>query len=286
VLSTFSTPHADADEPRYTVSVVAERVGVPTATLRSWNQRYGVGPPDHSPGRHRLYSDNDIAIVQRMYELITQGASPRSAARTAIVSVGPAHGDAAALLIAVFDLDVVTAGLLLDRHLRYFGVLDTWDELVRPTFISIETRQSEGVDCIDVEHVLSWTVSRSLQRLPIAPPAPSAPIILACGPRETHTLPLEALRAALGERGLGAVMLGANTPTAALVDVVERAKTDATVVLWSQTADTADQKVVSVVADHATVLVAGPGWRSAPPRARLLGSLRAAVDDLLNSRSR
>ena len=79
----------DAELPQYTVRIVAERVGVPTATLRSWNQRYGVGPPDHSPGRHRLYSDDDIMIVRQMHELMGQGASPRSAARAAIDSVRP-----------------------------------------------------------------------------------------------------------------------------------------------------------------------------------------------------
>lgn len=277
-LTTFTPDYTDADEPRYTVSVVADRIGVPTATLRSWNQRYGVGPPEHSPGRHRLYSDNDIAIVHRMFELITQGASPRSAARTAIDSVRPARGDAAALLIAVFDLDVVTAGLLLDRHLRHFGVLDTWDELVRPAFGSIETRQASGVDCIDVEHVLSWTVSRSLQRLPIAPVDPAALIMLSCTGKETHTLSLEALRAALGERGTGTVMLGADVPASAVIDAVKRSVSPVTVVLWSQTEATAEADMVDTIADIAEVLVAGPGWKSTPERAHKLGSLRDAVD--------
>jgi hypothetical protein len=268
----------DDDESRYTVRVVAERVGVPTATLRSWNQRYGVGPPEHTPGRHRLYSENDIAIVQRMLELITQGASPRSAARTAIDSVRPARGDAAALLVAAFDLDVLTAGLLLDRHLRHFGVLDTWDELVRPAFGSIETRQAEGVDCIDVEHVLSWTVSRSLQRLPIVPPDSNELIFLSCTGKETHTLALEALRAALGERGVGTVALGADVPTAAIIDAVNRAASSVTVVLWSHTEATADAESVDALAEYAEVLVAGPGWEKPPDRARVLGSLREAVD--------
>src|SRR5690242_7467625 len=160
--------NADADEPLYTVRVVAERLGVPTATLRSWNQRYGVGPSEHSPGRHRLYSETDIAVARRMYELIVEGASPRSAARTAIDSLRPARGDSAALLDAAFDFDVFTAGLLLDQHLRHFGVLDTWDQLVRPAFDDIANRQAQGQGCIDVEHALSWTVSRSLQRIPIA----------------------------------------------------------------------------------------------------------------------
>ena len=99
-LNIANADKTDVDEPLYTVRVVAERVGVPTATLRSWNQRYGVGPPEHSPGQHRLYSENDIAVVRRMHALILEGASPRSAARTAIDSVRPSRGDTAALLVA------------------------------------------------------------------------------------------------------------------------------------------------------------------------------------------
>jgi hypothetical protein len=270
----------DADEPRYTVRVVAERVGVPTATLRSWNQRYGVGPPEHSPGQHRLYSETDIAVMRRMYELIVEGASPRSAARTAIDSVRPARGDAAALLVAAFDVDVFTAGLLLDRHLRYFGVLDTWDHLVRPAFGAIARQQAQGEGCIDVEHALSWTVSRSLQCFPIVPAEHYASIILACTSRETHSLALEALRAALVERGRGALMLGADVPRTALVDAVERQGRPVATLLWSHTEDTADVSAVNDLAVHASVCVGGPGWDAVIEQiqAPRLESLRAAVD--------
>ncbi|WP_147123970.1 MerR family transcriptional regulator, partial [Nocardia neocaledoniensis] len=64
----------------YTVRSVAERLGIPTATLRSWNRRYGIGPAQDRPGRHRLYSDADIAVLEHMLELIGGGASPASAA--------------------------------------------------------------------------------------------------------------------------------------------------------------------------------------------------------------
>jgi DNA-binding transcriptional MerR regulator len=281
-LTSFTPEQRDADEPRYTVRVVAERVGVPTATLRSWNQRYGVGPPEHTPGRHRLYSENDIAIVQQMHELIAQGASPRSAARTAIDSVRPVRGDHDALLSAAFALDITTVGQLLERHLRHFGVLDTWEELVRPAFTEIERRQAQGVDCIDVEHLLSWTVSRSLQRMPIAP-IESSSIILACTSRETHSLAIEALRAALGERGRGTLMLGADVPQTALVDAAERGVQPVHMLLWSQTADTADSDTVKTLVTHACVTVAGRGWDGAqlPDGVRLLSSLSDAVDHLL-----
>jgi hypothetical protein len=108
----------------------------------------------------------------------------------------------------------------LDQYLRRFGVVDTWEQLVRPAFAAIERRQRHGEGCIDVEHALSWTVPRSLQRLPITPDASS--IILACSEDETHSLALEALRAALGERDRGAPMLGADVPTAALIDAIQR----------------------------------------------------------------
>ena len=272
--------NAGADEPLYTVRVVAERLGVPTATLRSWNQRYGVGPSEHSPGRHRLYSDTDISVARRMCELIVEGASPRSAARTAIDSIRPTRGDSAALLDAAFDFDVFTAGLLLDRHLRHFGVLDTWDQLVRPAFDDIAQRQAEGEGCIDVEHALSWTVARSLQRYPLAEPEDSASIILACTPRETHSLALEALRAALAQHGRGAVMLGADVPRAALVDAVQRKGRPVATMLWSQTEDTADIRTVNDLAAHASVSVGGPGWDAVIEQidASQLNSLREAVD--------
>jgi hypothetical protein len=270
----------DADLPQYTVGVVAERIGVPIATLRSWNQRYGVGPPDHSPGSHRLYSENDIRTVDRMHRLIGEGASPRSAARAALAAVVPPRADTDSLLAAAFDLDIVRAGRQLEGHLRHYGVVDTWDLLIRPVFSAIEARQADGEGCIDVEHALSWAVSRSLQRLPSTASKISASILLACSEGETHTLPLEALRAALGEGGHGSLMLGADVPPAALVDAIDRIPGPTTVVLWAQSTDTANEAMTkAVIAARARLLVGGPAWQSVrlPKKAIQVDSLQDAL---------
>jgi DNA-binding transcriptional MerR regulator len=277
----------DAYLPQYTVGVVADRIGVPIATLRSWNQRYGVGPPDHMPGRHRLYSENDILMVGKMHQLIEEGASPRSAARAALDSVVPSRADTGALLAAAFDLDLASAGRQLESHLRHFGVVDTWNELIRPAFSAIEAKQSGGEGCIDVEHALSWAVSRSLQRLPIRPPDKSASTILACTERETHTLPLEALRAALGERGRGALMLGGDVPTAALIDAIGRTPGPTTVVLWAQITENADVAMAkAAVAERAQLMVGGPGWKAArvPSKAARVKSLQDALERIVDTR--
>ncbi len=272
--------NGDAQLPQYTVGVVAERIGVPIATLRSWNQRYGIGPPDHSPGRHRLYSENDISMVEQMHRLIGDGASPRSAARAVLDAVVPPLADTESLLAAAFELDLVSAGRQLESHLRHYGVVDTWDQMIRPAFAAIEARQADGEGCIDVEHALSWAVSRSLQRLPITPPGDSAPTILACTENDTHTLPLEALRAALVERGDAALMLGADVPNEALVDALKRTARPTTVVLWAHSSDTADIDMAkAAVAERARLLVAGPGWTSArlPKKAVRVDSLQTAL---------
>ncbi|MHA6792776.1 MerR family transcriptional regulator [Pseudonocardia bannensis] len=76
----------DPEDPsalRLTVAAVARRLGVAPATLRTWNRRYGIGPSDHAPGRHRRYSADDVARLELMQHALVRGASPAEAARYA-----------------------------------------------------------------------------------------------------------------------------------------------------------------------------------------------------------
>jgi MerR family transcriptional regulator, light-induced transcriptional regulator len=195
----------------------------------------------------------------------------------------PVRSDTESLLTAAFDLDFASAGTFLDRHLRHYGVVETWDQWIRPAFVAIEARQADGEGCIDVEHALSWAVARSLQRLPVASLNGSAATILASCGGETHTLALEALRAALGERGYGTLMLGGDVPCTALTGAIERTTRETTVVLWAQTGRTADVEMArAVTAARARLMVGGPGWKAIrlPRKAKRIDSLGAAVQQL------
>lgn len=72
-----------ADQPRLTVAAVARRLGVAPATLRTWDRRYGLGPSDHTSGRHRRYDPEDVARLEQMQRALLRGASPAEAARYA-----------------------------------------------------------------------------------------------------------------------------------------------------------------------------------------------------------
>jgi MerR family transcriptional regulator/heat shock protein HspR len=56
-------------EPRYVISVAARMLDVQTHTLRYY-EKVGVIEPRRSRGNVRLYSDRDIAILQRVKALV------------------------------------------------------------------------------------------------------------------------------------------------------------------------------------------------------------------------
>ncbi len=57
------------DRPRYVISIAAEILSTRTYTLRYY-EKVGVIKPYRSPGNIRLYSDDDIALLQRVMTLM------------------------------------------------------------------------------------------------------------------------------------------------------------------------------------------------------------------------
>ena len=56
-------------EPRYVISVAARMLDTQTHTLRYY-ERVGIIAPHRSQGNVRLYSDSDIALLQRVKSLV------------------------------------------------------------------------------------------------------------------------------------------------------------------------------------------------------------------------
>jgi MerR family transcriptional regulator/heat shock protein HspR len=56
-------------EPRYVISVAAKMLDMRTHTLRYY-EKVGVIEPHRSRGNVRLYSDRDIALLQRVKRLV------------------------------------------------------------------------------------------------------------------------------------------------------------------------------------------------------------------------
>jgi MerR family transcriptional regulator, light-induced transcriptional regulator len=123
-------------------------------------------------------------------------------------------------------------------------------------------------------------VSAALARVPRPDTRPR--VLLACAPAEQHTLPLEALAAALAECGVASRMLGARVPASALRDTLARTGPSA-VLIWAHSPATADGDQLAAAAGArprpAVVAVCGPGWDpgSLPAGVLLLTGFRRAL---------
>ncbi len=283
----------------------ARRIGVAATTIRTWDRRYGLGPSYREPGRHRRYDEYDLARLELMRRLTVDGVAPAEAARIAKAirdpmgqmlpgvtsrpagppspgrapAPGTAPGTAKGLRRAALALDPADVDRLLNLALAA-GVVRAWTAVIAPALRDLGSRYPAAGRYIAAEHLLSGAVSTALARVPRPPTRPR--VLLGCAPSEHHSLPLEALTAALAERGSASRMLGARVPANALRDALVRTG-PAAVLIWAHAPATADYGQIAVVAGTqprpAIVAACGPGWdpRSLPDGVMLLTSFRRAL---------
>jgi hypothetical protein len=307
-----------------TAGAVARRLGVAVTTLRTWHQRYGLGPSQHVPGQHRRYNAEDMERLQVMRRLTGQGVAPAEAAAWACrvpvptdvaapvtppavdiawatpempitvardggghaIPIGRAGPPARGLARAAMRLDAPAQRDILETTIANLGVVAAWEQVIMPVLIGIGERFESTQRFIEVEHLVSRTVTEILSSVP-RPPSDQIPnILLAAADEEQHTLPLEALAAALAEAGVPSRLLGARVPPQALGDAMARTG-PAAVVVWSQTPETGDpdqlRRLLSGTHPPLVVAAAGPGWsqRDLPAGVRLLGHLPDAIEILV-----
>lgn len=58
--------------PKYTIGVVSQLLGLPPQVLRRYEEA-GLLEPARQAGKNRLYSDQDLAILEEIVELSEQG---------------------------------------------------------------------------------------------------------------------------------------------------------------------------------------------------------------------
>ncbi|HEX2054717.1 MAG TPA: MerR family transcriptional regulator [Actinomycetota bacterium] len=67
--------------PIYSISSVARMLGVPVATLRTWEDRYGLVVPERSSSGHRLYNRDQVSSLEFVKLQIDRGVSAADAHR-------------------------------------------------------------------------------------------------------------------------------------------------------------------------------------------------------------
>jgi methanogenic corrinoid protein MtbC1 len=272
------------------IQEASDLLGVPAPTLRSWERRYGLPTTERSQGGHRRYSEEALMQLRLMRDEVARGRRAADAARSVRVlldpaGLGSAHSEE--LLDGSQRMEPAAIRAALDRARDELGLAACVDHVLMPAMRQIGAWWETGRCDVAQEHLTTEVARGWLARTIALAAAPShdRPVLLACGPRDLHTLGLEALACLLVHRGRGCRVLGARTPERTLVTAA--LATDAAgVVVVSHLATQrrpAVQAIRAATAARCPVFYAGnaflfPGARSDVPGTYLGESLATAAD--------
>ncbi len=216
---------------KYTVNEVEERTSVPASTLRQWERRYGFPMPGRSESGYRLYSPEDIALIEAMRRHIEDGVPASRAAdlvkrlHAQVVSSLATQAEPKSvetffegLLEALVNLDQAQADRILSEAHALHPVETVLLDILQKCIIEIGQLWHDGKIKTTTEHFASnYAQGRLRSLLQLTGGDSIAPaIIVACAPDDQHELGALTLAVLLRRQGFMVYYLGANTPVADL----------------------------------------------------------------------
>jgi MerR family transcriptional regulator, light-induced transcriptional regulator len=234
------------ETPRYRIQAVARRTGVPAATLRAWERRYGIPRPERTGADYRTYSEGDVALVEELRRLCDSGLSPSDAANVLRKepsvdadresNVQPSawpvrdvaddvYGGTVDRMIAAtrsMNLDALEQELVRARGLG--SNVQIFERVLRPTLERIGSLWHAGEISVAHEHLATELINGTMRELlRLAQPASEHRVaLLACFEDELHVGSLYGIAFRLVGWGCRVVIMGARTPPLALGTAVRK----------------------------------------------------------------
>lgn len=218
------------------IKQVSESLGVPAPTLRSWERRYGIPATSRTTGGHRRYSEDELNELRLMRDEIARGKRASQAAlsvRQLLDHTGPGRDLIDEILEAAERKESTRIRDVLERAHAELGLASTIDAVLMPSLRQVGVWWEAGRCDIPQEHLMTEAARGWLAHLTALAPvdAYEPPILLACGPRDSHTVGLEALAALLAEQRRGSRVLGAKTSELTLVSAAKTSSPAAVIVV-------------------------------------------------------
>lgn len=225
-----------------TIKRAAEITGVPEATLRAWERRYGIGAPMRTPAGYRLYDAATIATISAMKRRVSEGQPPQLAAAAVLANPAPAastplgDADLAAhtqrFVAAAIALDGDSLSRTLDAVFNSTSFETVVDQWLVPAMADLGGKWLTGEADIAAEHFASHTIMRKLSGAYEAAGSPlgGKSVIIGSPQGSRHEIGSLAFATALRRRGTPAIFLGADVPVETWVATAGRHGTAAVAV--------------------------------------------------------
>lgn len=222
------------------IGAVSRMTGIPEATLRVWERRYGFPQAERSAGGHRLYSHADVAQLEWVRLRLSEGMQVNQAVRalrnateegafspniwpSALESGGVAiealhRRLQQRLMRALLQHDMETANQVIGDAHGYCTMEEIILEILLPTFNAIGEAWEHGEIDVATEHLATNHLRHHLLLcIRLGPPPFSVrPVVLACAPGELHEGSLLMIGALLRRLRWPILYLGQTLPLADL----------------------------------------------------------------------
>lgn len=221
----------------FPISRIAKLTGIPPITLRAWERRYGLPKPRRTASGHRLYSMEDVALIQRVTALMDKGYTvSRAIERVRLEQPPPQTATAPGLaderlqayrerlLAAVDRFDTAALEAAYSEPLTLFPIDLIIDQVMLPVLETLGEQWEQRADGIAREHFFSAFLRNKIgTRFNHEVSRSQGPaIVLACLPGELHEMGLMLFGLAATSRSYRVLYLGPSLPLSQLPPVVER----------------------------------------------------------------
>jgi DNA-binding transcriptional MerR regulator len=309
--------NATSEEPLYNIGIVSRMTGIPVATLRVWERRYGFPKSTRTPGGHRLCSEKEVMrlrwvkarvdegmqtgqAIRALHHLEQEGRFPDLTAplesRTPISLEGSSlpefHKRLTELLLAN---ETQQADQFLGEILALYPIEDLILEVVGPAMSDVGEAWHNGEISVASEHLATNFLRQHLLMWMMTGPIPYssvAPIVLACAPEEWHEGSLLMTGALLRRQRWPVAYLGQNVPLPDLSSLVRKMKSPAVVFVamtehsakplleWPTYMPEAAQTGRPIICFGGRIFSESEEWRDKMPGVFLGESLREGIHTL------
>ncbi|MEZ4670971.1 MAG: MerR family transcriptional regulator [Anaerolineae bacterium] len=242
-----------SDEPLYNIGMVARMTGIPVATLRVWERRYGFPTAARTPGEHRLFSEREVLRLRWVKAQVDEGMQTSQAIRTLqhvqeegrlpdiLTTPAPARPPVSdpslsafhnRLLELLIDSELQQADQLMGEILTLYPLEDLILDVVTPTMHDIGLAWLAGEISVAAEHLATNFLRQHLLMWMITGPAPFdgvPPVVLVCAPDEWHEGSLMIMGVLLRRRRWPVAYLGQSVPLTDVAALAEKIHTPAVV---------------------------------------------------------
>jgi len=224
----------------YPIRTVAALTGINPVTLRTWERRYHLIEPTRTAKGHRLYSKDQIAMLNRVVALIERGVSISQ------INFSQIAGDEVTrttqeeefwgrlierMIYAISRFDESTLESTYNEALSLYPIETVTQKLLMPMLGNLGKRWQNGQGAIAEEHFFGVYLRNKLgARFHHRKRNDQAPALLsACMPGERHEVGLLLFSLSAFDHGYRSILLGTDMPLDELPAAVKQSQSKAIV---------------------------------------------------------